>query len=107
MLVAPAQGNAVPAALSAGQPGQAESHSLLLQVQHRPHVSQRGGYHHDGGGDGGAVAAGAIFGLILGGIIANQAQRQQAIDYCSRRFRSFDPNSMTYLGRDGFRHRCL
>jgi hypothetical protein len=25
---------------------------------------------------------------------------------CARRFRSYDPNSQTYLGRDGRRHPC-
>ncbi|HZS65200.1 MAG TPA: BA14K family protein [Xanthobacteraceae bacterium] len=29
-----------------------------------------------------------------------------AIAYCMRRFRSYDPYSMTYLGFDGRRHRC-
>ena len=28
------------------------------------------------------------------------------IGYCMRRFRSYDPGSMTYLGYDGRRHRC-
>ncbi len=29
-----------------------------------------------------------------------------AIAYCARRFRSYDPLSETYLGRDGLRHSC-
>lgn len=29
-----------------------------------------------------------------------------AIAYCARRFRSYDPGSQTYLGRDGLRHPC-
>lgn len=29
-----------------------------------------------------------------------------AIAYCMRRFRSYDPYSMTYLGYDGYRHPC-
>ena len=29
-----------------------------------------------------------------------------AIDYCMRRFRSYDPRSGTYLGNDGYRHPC-
>jgi hypothetical protein len=33
-------------------------------------------------------------------------RRDAAIDYCMRRFRSYDPGSMTYLGYDGRRHRC-
>jgi hypothetical protein len=28
------------------------------------------------------------------------------IAYCARRFRSYDPTSQTYLGRDGQRHSC-
>jgi hypothetical protein len=28
------------------------------------------------------------------------------IAYCARRFRSYDPDSQTYLGRDGRRHPC-
>ena len=74
--------------------------------------------------NGGAAAAGIIGGLLLGGIIASQAPRyydpydpyypayrsypagDPAIAYCMRRFRSYDPYSMTYLGRDGLRRRC-
>ena len=63
----------------------------------------RGGYH---GGDGGAVAAGVLGGLLFGAIIASEAQRSRGVEYCIRRYRSYDPDSMTYLGRDGRRHRC-
>ena len=28
------------------------------------------------------------------------------LNYCSRRYRSFDPASGTYLGYDGYRHYC-
>ena len=28
------------------------------------------------------------------------------VAYCSRRFRSYDPGSRTYLGKDGRRHSC-
>lgn len=76
-----------------------------------------------------AVAAG-IFGAIIGGIIASQnrpyavypyqtypsypgyypAYRYPSVDaaiaYCIRRYRSYDPYSMTYLGYDGYRHAC-
>ena len=85
---------------------------------------------------GGGVAAGIIGGMVLGGIIASQrpyyygypapyygypapyyayrpyypAYRpylgDPAIAYCMRRFKSYDPYSMTYLGYDGFRHPC-
>ena len=67
----------------------------------------RGGYRGGGGGgDGAGVAAGVLGGLLLGAIIANEAQRGQSVDYCIRRYRSYDPQSMTYLGSDGRRHSC-
>ena len=78
---------------------------------------------------GGDVAAGIIGGMILGGIIGSQRPTyyedyppypiyrpypvyraypvgDEAVAYCMRRFRSYDPYSMTYLGYDGFRHPC-
>jgi hypothetical protein len=77
----------------------------LVQVQYHHRGYRRGGGHHRGDGAG-AAAAGAAIGLFLGAVIATEAQRQQAISYCAHRFRSFDPNSMTYVGRDHRRHRC-
>ena len=79
---------------------------------------------------GGGVAAGVAAGLLLGGIIASQpsyyyrgyppypyytpayplygpySPGDPAIAYCMRRFRSYDPYTMTYLGYDGYRHPC-
>jgi BA14K-like protein len=78
---------------------------------------------------GGNIAAGIIGGAIIGGIIASQPRYyygtpyyygapypvyrrpyytpyDPAVAYCARRFRSYDPYSMTYLGYDGFRHPC-
>jgi hypothetical protein len=80
---------------------------------------------------GAAVAAG-IAGLIIGGYLAHEAERRgygvypypypypyapypvyrpypvydPAIAYCLRRYRSYDPYTMTYLGYDGRRHPC-
>ena len=36
----------------------------------------------------------------------NSETEHTAIAYCARRFRSYDANSQTYLGRDGSRHPC-
>jgi BA14K-like protein len=79
------------------------------------------GHHHGGGG---GVAAGIIGGMLLGGIIASQANRYYDgpayygppgyygprddawLNYCFSRYRSFDPGSGTYMGYDGRRHYC-
>lgn len=62
-----------------------------------------------------AIIAG-VLGFVLGAAIAGSQQEQQAvrsrledpnwIAYCARKYRSFDPNSGTYLGYDGLRHYC-
>ena len=132
LVAAPAQTAPLAGALSKNLSTQADGNSLLLQVQTAPvgspqagqrgaggqHVGggqrgggQRGGGHRGGGGGGGggngaAIAAGAIGALFLGAVIASEAQRQQAISYCAQRYRSFDPNSMTYVRRNGQRYRC-
>lgn len=61
-----------------------------------------------GRGRGDWVAPAIIGGAIVGGaIIADQARRRDdAIAYCMRRYRSFDPESMTFMGNDGLRHPC-
>ncbi len=83
-------------------------------------------YHHGGrhgryyGGGGAGVAAGVIGGMMLGGMLAGPRYYDyapgpsygpgyyggDAVSYCMRRFRSYDPRSGTYLGYDGFRHPC-
>lgn len=85
--------------------------ATVTQVQYRrgprPYHGPR--RHYDrrrGGGDGGAVTAGVLGGLLLGAIIANQAQQQRSVEYCMQRYRSYDPYSRTYLGYDGLRHPC-
>jgi len=61
-----------------------------------------------GGGVGAAVGIGVGAAIIGGAIAASAAeqQRQQAVGYCMQRYRSYDPNSQTYLGRDGMRYSC-
>ena len=103
LLAVPAVAAPLGAALSKDLAIQTQSagQSSVIQIQHR-----RGGHRGGRGGDGGAVAAGVLGGLLLGGIIASEAQRSNSVDYCMRRFRSYDPQSGTYLGRDGYRHSC-
>ena len=61
-----------------------------------------------GGGNVGAGVALGIGAAVIGGaIIASEAQRQRdAVGYCMQRYRSYDPQSMTYLGSDGYRRQC-
>jgi hypothetical protein len=63
-------------------------------------------HHHHHHNDAGAFAAGSIFGLVTGAILGNAAANNNAVAYCSQRFRSYDPASGTYLGYDGYRHPC-
>jgi hypothetical protein len=74
------------------------------------------GYGHRGGGIGaGALLGGLAAGAIIGGAIAssqnNAAAQQNAVgqqnyEYCSQRYRSYDPRSGTYLNNDGNRYPC-
>lgn len=70
---------------------------------------RRGYYYRDRDDDnevGAAVVAG-IIGLAAGAIIAGQAHGGSSYHaVCARKFRSYDPHSGTYLGYDGYRHRC-
>lgn len=59
-----------------------------------------------GGNVGVGIGLGIGAAVIGGAIAAGEAQRQDAIGYCMQRFRSYDPESMTYVGRDGLRHPC-
>jgi hypothetical protein len=63
-------------------------------------------HHHGGGGGAGALIGGLAAGAIIGGAIAASQAAQQNAAYCAQRFRSYDPQSGTYLGRDGRRHAC-
>ena len=61
-----------------------------------------------GSGVGAAIGLGVGAAIVGGAIAAGAAeqQRQNAVSYCMQRFRSYDPNSGTYLGNDGLRHPC-
>ena len=68
-------------------------------------------WHHDPGS--------AFWGGVLGGVVGNWLGNQQAergrdieeeeerdIEWCIRRYRSYDTYTKTYLGYDGLRHGC-
>jgi hypothetical protein len=70
-----------------------------------PAFAQRG----RGGGNVGLGIGLGIGAAVIGGAIAASAaeqQRRDAVSYCMQRYRSFDPESMTYQGRDGMRYSC-
>jgi hypothetical protein len=80
----------------------------------------------NGWGWGAPVVGGLIAGAIIGGALSAPYYAPgyyypgpayygapvygpppgDAIAYCMRRFRSYDPGSGTYLGNDGYRHPC-
>jgi hypothetical protein len=69
------------------------------------------GYGYRGGGGNGALIGGLAAGAIIGGAIAagaaqQNAQAQQNANYCAQRYRSYDPQSGTYLNNDGNRYAC-
>jgi hypothetical protein len=74
-------------------------------------------YWGRGPGPGAAVAAGVAglaAGAIVGSAIANNAAARPLpqtadpdfIAYCSRKYRTFDPQDGTFLARDGQRYMC-
>ena len=66
-----------------------------------------GYYGYDDGFDGGAAIAGGIIGLAAGALLSGALNHPHSYGgSCSARFRSYDPASGTYLGRDGRRHAC-
>jgi hypothetical protein len=76
----------------------------------------RYGYYRRGrGGSAAGLIGGLAAGALIGGAIASQQAQaappvvgysDQGVSYCMQRFRSYDPESGTYLGNDGMRHPC-
>lgn len=95
------------APLPIGNPG---PDSGVQQVQYRHGHGHGHGYghrhHHRHYGGGAAVLGGLAAGAIIGGAIANSQAQSNAASYCAQRYRSYDPGSGTYLGRDGLRRPC-
>jgi len=87
-----------------------------------PTVTQSVQWRGGGWGWGAPIAGGLIAGAIVGGALATPygyygpgyypppvaygPPPGDAIAYCMQRFKSYDPNSGTYLGYDGGRHPC-
>jgi len=71
------------------------------------------GWRHGGWGPGIGFAAGALLGSALaprpyyyGGRAYAYEPAPPDVAYCEQRFRSYDPDTGTYLGYDGHRHPC-
>ena len=77
-----------------------------------PAMAQRGRGRGDRGrgrgrGYGGAaIGAGIAAGIIGGAIIADQARRNSAVEYCMSRFRSYNPETGTYFTSRGEERPC-
>lgn len=129
LLAAPASalpiGAASGPAMTLGQGGQ----DLVQTVQYRrygygPRYGYRGGYYRGGRGAavGAGIAAGAIGALAAGALLAPGPvygspvygapapvyvePDADAIAYCSRRFRSYDPSTGTYIANGGVVRAC-
>jgi ABC-type cobalamin transport system permease subunit len=57
-------------------------------------------------GIGTAIGIGVGAAIVGGAIAADQAARSDAVEYCMRRFRSYNPETGTYIGFDGQPHPC-
>jgi hypothetical protein len=100
-----AQGRPLPAAAVATEIASVDPLRQDAQYHYRRH-------------HGGDVALGVVGGLAAGALIAGAIASQQAaqplhrtqdpdyIAYCSRKYRSFDPHTGTFLARDGYRYTC-
>lgn len=101
--------------LGAATIADATNEGLVSSVGWRGRYYYGGGYYgYRRGYDPGAVAAAGVAGLAAGALIAGAMQPRTPtvrldpawVDYCSAKYRSFDPESGTYVGRDGRRRVC-
>ncbi|MFN5485583.1 MAG: BA14K family protein [Bradyrhizobium sp.] len=77
--------------------------------RHGYHGGYRGGYYghrHHGRGNAGAVIGGLAAAAIAPPMIAASQAKANNDAYCSRRFRSYDPASGTYIASGGVRRSC-
>lgn len=115
ILAASALGLAVGAAPASASPLGSQLGGLSTSATAAPHVIQV-----RNGRKGAAIAAGVAG--VIGGIIASQARPRYYdepepvyverpdydpdVAYCIRHYKSYDIESGTYLGYDGYRHPC-
>jgi BA14K-like protein len=76
----------------------------LAQYHHHHHH-----HHHHGGGFFPGFAIGAAIGGLMAAAPPPPPPRYydgRSVEWCLHHYRSYDPNSGTYLGYDGYRHPC-
>jgi len=125
LMALPAAQAAVPASRSV-QPLSANSYAELLEpvpnalealkadnAAPRPAQVQLAGYyhhhHHHHHHHGGGFFPGFAIGAAIGSMMAAPPPRyhyDRSVEWCMRHYRSYDPDSGTYLGYDGYRHPC-
>jgi len=76
----------------------------------------RGGWGRGGGWDRGrgrggsgvgvGLGVGIAAGIIGGAIAADAARRNNAVEYCMQRFRTYNPNTGTYFAAPGVERPC-
>jgi F0F1-type ATP synthase membrane subunit c/vacuolar-type H+-ATPase subunit K len=92
--------------------GTVAASGIMVTAGTSPAMAQRGrgrgrGDRGRGRGYGGAaVGAGIAAGIIGGAIIADQARRNSAVEYCMSRFRSYNPETGTYFTSRGEERPC-
>ena len=87
---------------------------VMITAGASPAMAQRGrgrggGYYRGRGRGyygGAAVGVGIAAGVVGGAIIADQARRSNAVEYCMSRFRSYNPNTGTYITSRGEERPC-
>jgi hypothetical protein len=87
---------------------------VMVTAGTSPAMAQRGrgrgrgdrGRGRGRGYGGAAIGAGIAAGIIGGAIIADQARRNNAVEYCMSRFRSYNPETGTYITSRGEERPC-
>ncbi|KPG00175.1 hypothetical protein IP86_07410 [Rhodopseudomonas sp. AAP120] len=82
---------------------------IAITASTTPAQAWRGRGRGRGWGPGPAIGLGvgaAIVGGAIAASAAEQARRDDAINYCASRYRSFNPETMTYIGKDGRARPC-
>lgn len=105
LLALPAPASAAPfAGFSTGLPVQSVDRLRIQEVRYRGRHYRRYHYNYD---DTGAAAAGAIIGMAIGAMIASQAaQYNRSVEWCLRRYRSYDPRTHTWIDYHGRTRYC-